>query len=381
MTRELYRARRPCWSSTTARRLLQSNAILRYLAEGTALLPEPDLAGVQVAQLLFFEREYVMNGIGSARFPILTGRQPELVPAAATACGRRSNGSTRITRHGRFSSETRARSPMWRPSRTRMSLRSPTSIFANVPRRMHGSSTSCDCGASWMISSMCPANGRELGRPVTELARGRASAVYDLGDGRVLRLGGAPAREAAIMERVREHGFPVPEVLEVRADGLVLRRIDGPTMLETLRRRPWGLPRQMRVLAELHERLHRIPADATRSAVVHRDLHPANVLLTPAGPVVVDWTNAGAGDPRVDTALTYLILSTSGGAFGRLAGHLFARHANVAAGLPAAAEYRLRDPNIFESERLAVERLARRKGGAGIGCVTLAAAEGRGGDA
>jgi tRNA A-37 threonylcarbamoyl transferase component Bud32 len=34
-------------------------------------------------------------------------------------------------------------------------------------------------------------------------------------------------------------GVPVPEVLEVHDDALVLERIDGPTMLEEIQRRPW----------------------------------------------------------------------------------------------------------------------------------------------
>lgn len=59
----------------------QSNAILWYLAEGTEYLPREPLQRGQVAQWLFFEQERVMNGIGSARFRILTGRSPELVPA------------------------------------------------------------------------------------------------------------------------------------------------------------------------------------------------------------------------------------------------------------------------------------------------------------
>jgi glutathione S-transferase len=61
--------------------LTQSNAILWYLAEGTAYLPETPLARAQAAQWLHFEQERVMAGIGSARFRILTGRDPELVPA------------------------------------------------------------------------------------------------------------------------------------------------------------------------------------------------------------------------------------------------------------------------------------------------------------
>lgn len=59
----------------------QSNAILWYLAEGTEYLPREPFQRGQVAQWLFFEQERVMNGIGSARFRILTGRSPELVPA------------------------------------------------------------------------------------------------------------------------------------------------------------------------------------------------------------------------------------------------------------------------------------------------------------
>jgi glutathione S-transferase len=61
--------------------LTQSNAILWFLAEGTAFLPESALERGQVAQWLFFEQERVMNGIGSARFRTLTGRNPEAIPA------------------------------------------------------------------------------------------------------------------------------------------------------------------------------------------------------------------------------------------------------------------------------------------------------------
>jgi glutathione S-transferase len=61
--------------------LTQSNAILWYLAEGTPFLPDGALERGQVAQWMFFEQERVMNGIGGARFRIITGRNPELVQA------------------------------------------------------------------------------------------------------------------------------------------------------------------------------------------------------------------------------------------------------------------------------------------------------------
>jgi glutathione S-transferase len=61
--------------------LMQSNAILWYLAEGTDYLPGDLFERGQAAQWLFFEQERVTSGVASARFRVLTGRNPELVPA------------------------------------------------------------------------------------------------------------------------------------------------------------------------------------------------------------------------------------------------------------------------------------------------------------
>jgi glutathione S-transferase len=61
--------------------LTQSNAILWFLGEETRFLPESPLERAQVVQWLIFEQERVMTGIGGARFRIVTGRNPELVPS------------------------------------------------------------------------------------------------------------------------------------------------------------------------------------------------------------------------------------------------------------------------------------------------------------
>jgi aminoglycoside phosphotransferase (APT) family kinase protein len=193
---------------------------------------------------------------------------------------------------------------------------------------------------------------------VTELGRGRMSTVHALDEQRVLRLGGAPEREARVMAHARAAGYPVPEVLEVRADGLVLERIAGPTMLADLRRRPWRLGRHARLLAGLHERLHRIPWDG--ATLLHRDLHPDNVLLSPSGPVVIDWTNAGSGPPELDVALTWVIVTTSGGRGGRVFGRAFRSAAGAAAiadALADAVAIRSADPNVTDGERAAVRAL------------------------
>jgi aminoglycoside phosphotransferase (APT) family kinase protein len=41
--------------------------------------------------------------------------------------------------------------------------------------------------------------------------------------------------------------------------------------------------------------------------LVHRDLHPLNIMMTPDGPMVIDWANASAGDPAFDIADTWAL--------------------------------------------------------------------------
>ncbi len=207
------------------------------------------------------------------------------------------------------------------------------------------------------------------------VAAGRASEIYDLGDGRVLRrflAGGDSEREASVMEHALRNGYPVPRVLEVEPDSLVLERIDGPTMLAELRRRPWTMRRHAASLAELHERLHEIEAPPGLEAagpgtrLLHLDLHPDNVILSPGGPFVIDWTNARRGEPALDVAMTWVILATSGGPFGRLYLRSFLPHFDrkqLLEALPKAAERRIADPNVTERERASVERLTARADG------------------
>jgi serine/threonine protein kinase len=198
---------------------------------------------------------------------------------------------------------------------------------------------------------------------VRVLAEGRASEILELGDGRVLRrfkAGGRPAREAEVMEHVRAHGYPVPEVINVLDDALVLERVDGPTMLADLRRRPWTLAGHAQTLAKLHAGLHEIPFEGER--LIHLDFHPDNVLLSASGPVVIDWANARAGKPALDVAMTWVICATSGGATGRLFTRFFLRHVDLGAAraeLPAAGELRIADPNVTDDERERVRRLTR----------------------
>jgi aminoglycoside phosphotransferase (APT) family kinase protein len=253
--------------------------------------------------------------------------------------------------------------------------------------------------------------------PGRKLADGRDAEVFALGADLVLRRyragnKGSDGRiktselEAEIMRYVGAQGYPVPTIHAVSGPDMVMERVDGPTMLKDLGKRPWMVMRHGRLLAALHRRLHRIPAvdwlptyashpaftrpdadeawaglppvppavPSTRETLLHLDLHPDNVILSSRGPVVIDWRNTRRGDGAIDVASTWLIMATSqlpdGGVKGlamdvvrRLFVAAFLRYAGraeAARAIPAVARYRLGDRNLLPSERPAIRELARR---------------------
>lgn len=173
------------------------------------------------------------------------------------------------------------------------------------------------------------------------------------------------------MRAARAHGYPVPEVFAARGRDLLMQRIDGPTMLEVIERDLSELDRHARLLAALHERLHAIEAPAELRAIapgstlLHLDLHPANVLLSPDGPYVIDWTNAARGSWADDVAQTVAIMWAARveERYARIVEHFvevflhaFDR-ATVRVHLADAIARRLSDGNVTDAERAVVREL------------------------
>ncbi|WP_427922773.1 phosphotransferase [Streptomyces sp. cg40] len=154
-----------------------------------------------------------------------------------------------------------------------------------------------------------PAMGKLIGS-------GRTADVYEIDGAWVLRRNredwGDAAAEGAVMEHVRAYGYPVPRVRVRPGDSrtdLVMERLAGPTMLEALTAGSIDEREAGTVLAELLRQLHAIPGRRPGTRVLHLDLHPENVLLTPAGPRVIDWGTAEDGDPGLDWGLSAIILA------------------------------------------------------------------------
>jgi len=186
------------------------------------------------------------------------------------------------------------------------------------------------------------------------IAVGRTAEVYAWGEQQVLKLyrDWCPPHwvdfEARIGRIVKDAGLPAPAVgdmVEINGRrGLVYERLEGVSMFRTLVARPWTVVRFGRLTAELHAAMHAIqapsdlpdqrdrlkgaierapslPDDLRRKALAvldtcpdgdrlcHGDYHPDNVLMTPRGPIIIDWMTATRGDPLGDVARTVLLMT------------------------------------------------------------------------
>jgi aminoglycoside phosphotransferase (APT) family kinase protein len=189
------------------------------------------------------------------------------------------------------------------------------------------------------------------------------------------------AGEARTMEYLRSHGYPVPAVEEISADGtdLVMERIEGRSMVDDLGRRPWTIRRQGGVLADLHRRLHEIPPPTflppapvgEGDRLLHLDLHPLNVMISRHGPVVIDWPNAVRGDPAIDIGVAWMLMAVGDIPGGRLKASVlgYGRSvlvksflssfdlAPVRAILRDVVTWKVRDANIRPAEQAAMWRI------------------------
>jgi aminoglycoside phosphotransferase (APT) family kinase protein len=185
-----------------------------------------------------------------------------------------------------------------------------------------------------------------------KIAEGREAEILDWGEGRVLRLFRDPAagaradREMGALAAVRSVLPIVPEPFEriewQGRPGIVMQRVDGRDALTQIGRQPWRVAQLAALSGRIHAGLNeirapdslpalrgelaaRIAADAAiperlraaalealadlpdGTALCHGDFQIANVLLSPSGPVVIDWGYATRGDPAGDYARSLLM--------------------------------------------------------------------------
>jgi uncharacterized protein (TIGR02172 family) len=187
-----------------------------------------------------------------------------------------------------------------------------------------------------------------------KLGGGKAADVHAWGDEKVIKLyqPDIPRRlieaEARNSQVLHAASLPVPRFFEhveiTGRRGSVFERIEGRSMSTSLRRNPFRLSGLARRFADIHRLIHgtkrpELPAvmDNLRrviaagavltaaqrdqlialleslpsgASVCHFDFHPSNVILSPRGPIALDWGSARHGNPLADVARTYVLFAT-----------------------------------------------------------------------
>jgi Phosphotransferase enzyme family len=185
------------------------------------------------------------------------------------------------------------------------------------------------------------------------LARGGQAGIYDLGEGKVLRVPNRPEdfdriryeyRVYALLAETTAYTPAVYELLEIEGvPAIVMERLTGRTMMSSVKRRPWTAKEKAVDLAELHHNLlnvhtsaglsrahanarhcihaSKILSDGDKSgldsildglpdgdALCHGDFHPGNIIRQGDRDYIIDWSGASAGDYHADVAHTYVLL-------------------------------------------------------------------------
>jgi len=190
-----------------------------------------------------------------------------------------------------------------------------------------------------------------LREPPRFIARGASAELFDLGDGQALKLfrdsvsDEMIVREAEASIHAGACGVPTAAAIGRRAwdgrRGIVYPRLEGGTVMDWVRRNPlragWALDR----MGAIHATMHRERGGTLRSlkqvlatdiaygpapitlqraaiayletlsdgdALTHGDFHLGNVMMTPQGMMIIDWSKAAAGHPAADAVRSEMLM-------------------------------------------------------------------------
>ena len=186
------------------------------------------------------------------------------------------------------------------------------------------------------------------------ICQGKSANVYAWNKKYVLKLYSKSYSTALIDYEVKAAemayslGIPTPLTKKMKVGtrvGIAIERVEGLTMEEFLKKSPWKLFEMAKLLASLQVEIHSYNAseliyydEAKRkqinlqrnlskqskgiaikllndlpkeNAFCHGDIHPGNIIITPNGAKVIDWSYAVSAEPYFDVARTILLLQAN----------------------------------------------------------------------
>jgi len=186
------------------------------------------------------------------------------------------------------------------------------------------------------------------------LGKGMTAEVYAWGNDKVLKLffEDIPKEwieyEANIGKEIYEAGISAPAVYSLVSEsnrkGIIYQRINGNTMLDILKKKPWSIVKLALRMAKLQFNVHSLnialplekdslasrineirslSKDKKKSIldyldrlpkgekICHGDFHPDNLLINNEGTImIIDWSNTYSGHPLSDVVRTVLMITT-----------------------------------------------------------------------
>ncbi|SFJ14369.1 phosphotransferase family protein [Thermoflavimicrobium dichotomicum] len=187
---------------------------------------------------------------------------------------------------------------------------------------------------------------------VTKIREGRTAEIYTWEDEIMIKVFrenipiAAIYHEFTIHQKIKELSLPIPKVYGISdfkgKKGIIYERIEGSTITQAITKNPFTMKKHAILMARLHLDMHKIDGQELPlqketlkenitlaplldkhtknkiiryvdslpegSQVCHGDFHPDNILLSPQGPVIIDWITAISGNPFADVARTSLML-------------------------------------------------------------------------
>lgn len=183
------------------------------------------------------------------------------------------------------------------------------------------------------------------------IARGASAELFDLGKGQVIKLFRESvsdemiAREADASIQASAMGVPTAAAIARRTwngrRGIVYPRLEGGTLIDWIRRNPTRAKWVLGEMGAIHSAMHRAGGESLRSLkqvlatdiaygpaptalqrtvidylnvlsegdkLTHGDFHLGNVMMTPKGMMVIDWSKAAAGHPAADVVRSEMLM-------------------------------------------------------------------------
>lgn len=187
--------------------------------------------------------------------------------------------------------------------------------------------------------------------PYPFIASGASAELFDIGGGQALKLfrGSVSdemiAREADASVHAAACGVPTAAAIGQHNHngqrGIVYPRLEGVTVMDWIRHNPMRAGWALNQMGEVHAAMHRAKGGTLRllkqvlatdiaygpapnalqsaaiayletlpdgDALTHGDFHLGNVMMTPQGMMVIDWSKAAAGHPAADAVRSEMLM-------------------------------------------------------------------------